>query len=76
MCHQLNKDLEKVQGVVRAGRGFRVVLDAEDGFGFVAQPLDAVVVQVEVAHFNLIGQRAGRYGKAVVVAGDGDITLL
>ena len=57
---------------MRTRRCFRVVLNAEDGFVFVAQALNAVVIQINVRHFNLIGKRTGGNRKSVVMAGNGN----
>ncbi len=46
-----------MRGVVRAGRGFRVILDGEDGQGFVAQAFDAIIVEIDVRDFD-IGRQA------------------
>jgi hypothetical protein len=41
---QIGELLEEVRRVVRTGRGFRVILDAEDGQFFVPHPLYRAVV--------------------------------
>ena len=64
---QLDEPVKEVVGVVRAGRGLRVVLHRERGYVQRAQPLDDVVVEADVAHldraelgFEPIALRAGR----------------
>ena len=49
LLHQLAEPAEQPGRVVRAGRGLRVVLDAERGPLQQPQPLDHAVVQVDVA---------------------------
>jgi hypothetical protein len=68
---------EQRVGVVRAGRGFGVVLDGEDRQFPVAQSLDRAVVQVDLgddraALFKVRGSR----GEAVILGGDGDLAGL
>lgn len=55
--HQVYEACEVMCGVVRAGRGFRVILDGEDGQTFVAQSFDAVIVEIDVRDFD-IGRQA------------------
>ena len=47
--------VEMGNGVVRAGRGFGMILDAEYRKGLVPQPLDSAIVQVHVRHFEVGG---------------------
>ncbi len=44
LFHQFDEAAEVVRRVVRAGRGFRVVLNGEDGQATMAQALDAIIV--------------------------------
>ena len=50
--HHLNKIVEQVVGIVRAGAGFGVILDAEQRKLRVAESLRRVVVQVDVGKLN------------------------
>ncbi len=61
---------------MRAGGSLRVILDAKDGPGFVAQPLDAAVIQIHMGYLHLSRQRPVWNCKTVVVAGDGDAPLI
>ena len=57
--------------VVRAGRGFGVVLDAEQRQRLVAQAFERLVVQVDVRQLDLVGvDGVGIDGEVVVVGGD------
>src|SRR3954468_15223444 len=75
-AHQLAEVLEEAGGVVRAGCGLGVVLDAERGTVEQPETLDHAVVEVDVADLGaavrgLERPVEGRLdGEAVVVAGD------
>ncbi len=74
--HFVEVDEERV-GVVRAGGGFGVILDREDGEFGVAEAFDGAVVEVELGDFGAAffeGLRVG--GEAVVLRGDGDFAGL
>ena len=58
---------------MRSWRSLRVVLDAEDGLGLVPQPLDRAVIQVDVRHLHIRGQRFRVHGEAVVLRRDLDL---
>ena len=47
--------MEQVTGIERAGRGFGVVLHAEDGMLLVANTGDSLVVQINVSDFKAAG---------------------
>ena len=58
---------------MRAGRGFGVVLDAEDGLAPVAETFERLVVQVDVGDVDVVRvERIGIDREAVVVRGDFD----
>ena len=66
--------VEEVGGVVGAGAGFGVVLDGEDGFRFVAEAFEGVVVEVDVGGLAAFaGEGGGVDGEAVVLTGDFDL---
>ena len=44
---------EQRRGIVRAGGGFRVVLDAEDGLRRVTHAFDGAVVEVQVRDLDI-----------------------
>src|SRR5260370_23111965 len=58
-------------GIVRAGAGFRVILQAEERLGLVALAFVGVIVQVDVGDFHFAGgQRIGVHAEAVILRGD------
>ena len=67
---QLSELVEKVSGVMRPGRGFGMILHAEDRQFLVTHSFDCAVVQVDVSHFNLGGERLRIHGEAVILRGD------
>ena len=57
--------------IVRAGRGLRVVLDAEERQVSVAHAFERLVVQVQVRQFDFaLRERVRIDGEVVVVGGD------
>ena len=59
---------------MRAGAGFGVVLDAEDGQILVAKTFDGAVVEVHVRDDTAVGfERFLVDGKAMILAGDLDL---
>src|SRR5258705_8009833 len=52
MFYELPEAVEEVVGVVRSGRGLRVVLHREGRYVERAEPFDHVVVQADVAHLD------------------------
>lgn len=63
---------EKIFGIMGPGRGFRVILHAEDRILAVAEPGDRVVVEIGVGDFDLWREGVRIDGKAVILGGDGD----
>ena len=71
--HHVGELGEEIVGVVGAGGGFRVVLDAEKGKLFVAHTFVGVVVEVDVRNLDVARrQRFGIDAKAVILSGDFD----
>ena len=71
LLHHLPEVAEQVVRIVRAGRGFGVVLHAEERQCLVAKAFQRLVVQVHVRQLNLVGiDRVGIDGKVVVVRRD------
>ena len=70
LLDQLGKLIEKIRGIMRPGRGFRMILHAEDRQFLVTHSFDCAVVQVDVGHFNLGGKRPGIDCEAVILSGD------
>src|SRR5271165_3184904 len=63
--------------VVRAGRGFRVILHAEQRQIAVAQAFERVVVQIDVGEFDFaVRERIGVDGEVVIVCRDLDLPRL
>ena len=54
------------------GRGFRVVLDAVDGFGFVAHAFDGLVVEVDAVDGDIFGKAGSVDSETVVLGSDFD----
>src|SRR4029077_7927890 len=69
---QLSELVEKVGGVMRPGRSFRMILHTEDWQFLVTHYFDCAVVQVDVGHFNLGGERLRIHGETVILRGDCD----
>ena len=59
--HEVDETVEEVGGVVRAGRGLGVVLDAERRLLEQREPLDDVVVEADVGD---AGRAEGRVERA------------
>ena len=53
LLHHLRELFEQVMRIVRSGRGFRVILHAEQRQVPVAQAFESLVVQVDVGQFDL-----------------------
>src|SRR5262249_12981823 len=70
--HLPGEIVEQVRAVVRAGRCFRVVLDAEDGVLLVAHALEGAVVEVDVRRLDVGGEGGGGGGENVVLGRDLD----
>ena len=71
---QVMEVVEEGVGVVRAGGGFGVILNREDGEVFVAEAFDGVVVEVDLGDERAAFFEArGVGGEAVVLGGDGDL---
>ena len=61
--------------VVRAGCGFRMILNRDDRQRRVPHALDTLVIQVDMRHFDFGRQAVGLHGKAVIVRGDLDVAV-
>ena len=55
---------------MRPGRSFGMILHAEDRQFLVTHSFDCAVVQVDVSHFNLGGERLRIHGEPVILRGD------
>ena len=56
---------------MRPGCSFGMILHTEDRQFLVAHSLDCAVVQVDVGHFNLGGERRRIHSETVILRGDG-----
>jgi len=61
--------------IVRAGCGFGVILDRDDGQRAVSHAFDTLVVEVDVRHFHFGRQAVGLHCKAVIMRGDLDVAV-
>ena len=66
------KRAKRCAGILRAGRGFRVVLDREDRPAVDGEAFQRAVEEGDVGGRDAAGQRAGRDLETVVLAGDLD----
>src|SRR5262249_18627880 len=74
LAHQIGEAMEQVVGVVRTGRGFRMVLHREHGPFAMPEALARAVVEVEVRRLPAVRRhRRGVDGEAVVLRGDLDL---
>ena len=71
---ELRKIDEELFGVVRAGGGFGVVLDGEDGVFRRTGAFHGAVIQVDMSDFGIGGEVLAVGGEAVVLSGDFDFT--
>src|SRR5260221_2758706 len=61
---------EQRRGIMRAGRGFRMILHGEHRLGLVPHAFDGLVVQVDAVHDN-VGRQTGHVHRiAVILRGD------
>jgi hypothetical protein len=56
---------------MRAGRGFRMVLHAEDRQLLVAHSLHCAVIQIDVRYFHILRKRLRIDGESVILRSDG-----
>src|SRR6185295_10475391 len=71
--HQRGEALEQIEGVVRAGGGFGVVLDAEGSQIFRREAFARAVVQVDVRRDDALREGIEIDAEAVVLRGDLDL---
>src|SRR6188768_1561028 len=70
---QVDEAPEEITRVVRTGRRLRMILDGEERLLGVREPLDRLVVQIEVGERRLAFQRVDVDREAVVLRGDLDL---
>src|SRR5437773_6416595 len=67
---QIGELVEKISRVMRPGCSFGVILHTKDRQFLVTHSFDCAVVQVDVGHLNLGGERLRIDGEAVILCGD------
>src|SRR5450755_4414522 len=71
LLHDRGEIVEQVMGIVRARRGFGVVLNAENRFTAMPQTFYRIVVQIQVRDFHVrVLQGIGIDTEAVILRGD------
>src|SRR5262244_2974667 len=71
--HQADEALKQIMAVLRAGRGFRVILHGKDRAILHAETFVAAVEQRDVRDLDIGRQRFRDDDEAVVLAGDLDL---
>ena len=73
-AHQFDEVVEEIERIVRAGRGFGVVLHAERRVVAVTETFERLVVEVHVSEFDVEAfERIGIDREAMIVRGDLDL---
>ena len=67
---QIGELREKITGIVRTGRGFGMILHAEDRQLAMPHSFDRSVVQIDVRDFDFLRQRFGIDRKTVILRSD------
>jgi len=57
-----------------AGRGFRMVLDAEDGMTTMSHPFQRPIVEIDMSDFHIPWQRFSVDRKTMVLRGDRNLS--
>ena len=71
LVHHSGEFFKQVEGVVRAGRGFRMILDAKERLAPMPEAFKSLVVQVEVGEFHFARGKGIRIDtEAVILGGD------
>src|SRR5437899_5620341 len=74
LLDQLHELREEIAGVVWTGRGFRVVLDAENRQLAMPHAFYGAVIQIDVRDLHLFRERFGIDGEAVVLRRDRNLS--
>src|SRR5882757_4171594 len=74
LLKQVRELIEEVGSVMRAGRGFGMILNAEDRQFLVPHSLQGAVVQIYVCHFYAGRQRVGIDCEPVILRRDRHLT--
>jgi len=67
---QFRKLIKKVCGVMGAGRGFRMVLNAEDGMTTMPHPFHRTIIEIDVGDFHVRRQRFRVDRKTMILSSD------
>src|SRR5207248_11804338 len=76
LLNQIQEIVEQVIGVVRTWRRFRMILHAEHRPFTVTQSFDSSVVQIQMRHLDIVGQRFRIDREAVILRRDFDLSSL
>src|SRR6266436_2124880 len=68
--------VEQRSGIVRAGRGFRMILHAENRLGLVSHSFNGLIVEIEAVHRHIGGKGVGINGEAMILSRDFDLAGL
>ena len=71
LLNQVRELIEKIRGIMRAGRSFRMVLHAEDWQLLVAHSLHRAVIQIDVRYLYIGGERLRVHSESVILRSDG-----
>src|SRR6266478_1603544 len=71
LLNQLCELIEKIRGIMRAGRSFGMVLHAEDRQLLVAHSLHCAVIQIDVRYLYIGGERLRVRRESVILCSDG-----
>ncbi|MEY3457592.1 MAG: hypothetical protein RL215_749 [Planctomycetota bacterium] len=70
--HEMEEFGEQVVAVVRAGSGFRVVLDTEDWQSFMSDTFNGLVVEVDMSDFDIVREAGDIHGEAMILRSNFD----
>src|SRR5690606_790163 len=74
--HHVEERAEQIMAVMRTGRGFRMILNAECPEFAVLQPLNRLIVEVHMRDLGPGRERLAVHGKSMVLRGDLDLAVL
>ena len=67
LLHQINKSFEVMCCVVRAGCGFRMILDRDNRQRRVTHALDTLIIEIDMRHFDFGWEAIGLHRKAMIM---------
>src|SRR6266545_4925603 len=72
--HEFHEVIEKIVRIVRSGRGFRMILHAEDRVAAMAEALQGLIVEIHVRDLHLVEiERIRVHRETVIVRRDLDL---